>query len=39
MATPPNQTLLEEKEYSPPRVEADPVMNAPKPVHKYPTRH
>ena len=37
--TPPHQIPLEEKEYSPPRVKAEPVMPAPQLVHKYPARH
>ena len=36
---PPQHIPFEEKDYSPPRVEADLVMPAPQPMQKYPTRH
>ena len=37
--TPPHYIPYEENDYSPPRVEADPVIPVPQPMHKYPTRH
>ena len=36
---PPHQIPFEEKDYSPPKVETDPVRPASQPVHKYLTRH
>ena len=35
----PHQIPFEEKKYLPPRVEADPVIPIPQPVHKYLTRY
>ena len=37
--TTPHQTPYAENEYSPPRVETEPVMPVPQPVQKLPTRH